>query len=57
MRYQYLIDHDFLSERLVSVYHSACDIDFFSPRCEYFKYEFQLMKESLNVYGIFNMIF
>lgn len=33
MRYQFLIDHDFLSERLVAVYHSACDIDFFSPRC------------------------
>lgn len=51
MRYQFLIDHDFLSERMVSIYHSACDTDFYSPRCEYFKYEFALMKQNLNRYG------
>lgn len=44
MRIQYMIDHDFFSERMLSIYHSACESDFYSPRCEYFKYEFQLLK-------------
>ncbi len=51
-RIQFMIDHDFISERLLSVYHAACMTDFFSPRCEYFKYEFGLLRASLNHYGI-----
>jgi len=37
-RIQYMIDQDFISERLLSVYQSSCQIDFFSPRCLYFQY-------------------
>lgn len=47
-RVQFLIDQGFISERLLAVYQSACHADFFSPRCEYFKYEFDELRRNLN---------
>jgi len=53
---QYMIDHDFISERLLSIYHSACQQDFFSPRCQYFNYEFDLLKSNLNKHSKYYFI-
>jgi hypothetical protein len=48
---QYMIDHDFISPRLEEVYHTACKADFDSPRCQYFLYEFYIMRDQLNTHG------
>jgi hypothetical protein len=48
---QYMIDHSAVSERLESIYKQACFKDFDSPRCLFFRYEFDIVIAYLNQYS------
>lgn len=46
----YMIGHEFLEHRLEDIYKLACGKDFKSPRCRYFRYEFDFSKAFVNPY-------
>lgn len=48
----YMVEHDFISERLINVYKEACSKDFYGPRCRFFRYEFDLLRSYINHYSI-----
>lgn len=37
-----MIEHDFVDDRLNTIYRSSCMKDFNSPRCKYFRMELEL---------------
>ena len=47
---EYMMGHSFLSHRLEDVYKHACGKDFSSPRCKFFRYEFDIAKAHVNPY-------
>lgn len=46
-----MIDHSAVSERLETIYRQACFKDFESPRCLFFRYEFDTVLSYLNPYS------
>lgn len=48
---QYMINHQLISGRMESIYETACSRDFDSPRCSFFRYEFDIYLAYLNQYG------
>ena len=53
---EYMIEHDFVDDRLQGIYKDACLRDFDSPRCNYFQYELKLDKDNVNPYSKFVFI-
>ena len=35
---QYLFNHDMISNRMMGIYHNACQKDYKSPRCKFSKF-------------------
>lgn len=48
-----MIDHQLISNRMSLIYERACKIDFDSPRCQFFRYEFSIYTSYLNPYNIY----
>lgn len=48
---EYMWEHDFIDDRLWSIYRESCRKDFNSPRCKYFQYELQLDEQQVNPYS------
>ena len=44
--------HNFLSPPMMEVYSQSCVRDFWSPRCNFFKMEYNQAKYHLNSYSI-----
>lgn len=49
---QYMIDHQLISNRMETIYYRACSKDFNSPRCKFFRYEFDVYIAYINQYSI-----
>lgn len=41
-----MYEHDFIDERLWSIYRTSCAVDFESPRCKYFQLELERYDEA-----------
>lgn len=50
---QYMIDHQLISTRMELIYLRACSRDFDSPRCKFFRYEFDIYLAYINQYSNF----
>ncbi len=48
---QYMIDHQLISNRMETIYTRACSADFSSPRCMFFRYEFDVYLAYINQYS------
>jgi hypothetical protein len=48
---QYMIDHQLISNRMELIYLRACSQDFESPRCKFFRYEFDIYLAYINQYS------
>lgn len=48
---QYMIDHQLISNRMETIYERACARDFDSPRCMFFRYEFDIYRAYINDYS------
>ena len=53
---EYMIEHDFVDDRLHGIYRSSCLVDFNSPRCKYFRLELELDQEMVNPYSKYMLI-
>lgn len=48
---QYMLDHQLISSRMETIYERACFSDFDSPRCMFFRYEFDIYRAYINDYS------
>ena len=46
-----MIDHQLVSNRMNTIYERACFKDFNSPRCMFFRYEFDAYNSYINQYS------
>ena len=53
---EYMYEHDFVDQRLWSIYRHSCMRDFSSPRCKYFQLELDKYDEA-NINPYSNQIF
>lgn len=53
---QYVQEHDFIDDRLWTIYQSSCARDFNAPRCKYFQYELEMDEDYVNPYSTFYFI-
>ena len=51
-----MADHALISDRLETIYRHACYKDFDSPRCMFFRYEFDIMLSYIDQYSKNNSI-
>lgn len=49
-------EHDFIDDRLWTIYQSSCHRDFNSPRCRYFQYELEMDEDQVNPHSIIYFI-
>jgi hypothetical protein len=52
-----MFEHDFIDDRLWTIYREACARDFYSPRCQYFQYELEMDEDQVNPYSNLNIKF
>jgi hypothetical protein len=55
-QFQYMINHQLISNRMETIYERACFKDFESPRCQFFRYEFDIYLAYINQYGTILLI-
>lgn len=48
----YMIDHQSISNRMELIYRKSCYADFESPRCQFFRYEFDIYNAYINQYSM-----
>lgn len=48
----YMVGHQSISNRMETIYSKSCYADFDSPRCQFFRYEFDIYNSYINKYSI-----